>query len=226
MTALTPEGEGSDARPAGPDDERTTRRARRAYFMSGDPSDETLMAAYAAGDARAFAPLFSRIGPRVHAFFLRSFRDPNVADELLQTTFLKIHRGRTTYRADLPVRPWIFAIAARVRRDELRHRYRLKEDCDEERLAEAEQAHAVLHGRTMVDEQLTNEATDRVRAALDGLPESQRTVVHLHRYEEMTFRQIAEALGLSEVAVRARAFRAYERLRRDLLPLFSGKATS
>jgi RNA polymerase sigma-70 factor (ECF subfamily) len=194
--------------------------------MRGDPSDEALMAAYAAGDARAFAPLFARIGSRVHAFFLRSFRDPNVADELLQTTFLKIHRGRTSYRADLPVRPWIFAIAARVRRDELRRRYRLKEDCDEERLAEAEQAQAVLQGRTMMDEELTSEAMDRVRAALDRLPESQRAVVHLHRYEEMTFRQIAEALGLSEVAVRARAFRAYEQLRRDLLPLLSGKATS
>jgi RNA polymerase sigma-70 factor (ECF subfamily) len=57
-----------------------------------------------------------------------------------------------------------------------------------------------------------------VRAAIKRLPESQRVVVHLHRYEELTFEQIADVLGTTPGAVRVRASRAYERLREDLRP--------
>jgi len=65
---------------------------------------------------------------------------------------------------------------------------------------------------------------ERVRRALDALPESQRAVVHLHRYEGLTFAQVAAVLGTSEVAVRGRAFRAYGQLRKQLADLFDGGA--
>ena len=57
------------------------------------------------------------------------------------------------------------------------------------------------------------------RDALDALPESQRAVIHLHRFEGMTFPQIAGVLGTSEVAVRGRAFRAYAQLRKQMTDL-------
>jgi len=101
------------------------------------PADEDLMSAWVAGDARAFEKLFARFAPRVHGFFLRSFRDPGVADDLLQVTFMKVHRGRSQYRKELKLAPWLFAIAARVRLDELRRRLRMPEDADEEALARA-----------------------------------------------------------------------------------------
>jgi RNA polymerase sigma factor (sigma-70 family) len=172
------------------------------------------MAAYVAGDASAFEELFRRLAPRVHSFFLRSMRDPAVADDLMQVTFMKVHRGKTQYRPELRVVPWLFAIAARVRIDELRKRLRLAEDADEEALARA-------------DEQLTrdaepppsNDVAEQVRAALDSLPESQRTVIHLHRYEGLTFSEIAKALGSTEGAIKLRAFRGYERLRELLKEL-------
>src|SRR5439155_19951011 len=103
------------------------------------PTDEELMSAYVAGDARAFERLFARLAPRVHGFFLRSFRDASVADDLLQVTFMKVHRAREQYRADLKIAPWLFAVAARVRLDELRRRLRLPEDADEEALARADE---------------------------------------------------------------------------------------
>src|SRR5438552_15588972 len=98
------------------------------------------MAAYAAGDARAFEQLFVRLAPRVHGFFLRSFRETAAADDLLQVTFMKVHKARDQYRRDLKVAPWVFTIAARVRLDELRRRRRLPEDADEEAVARAEEA--------------------------------------------------------------------------------------
>lgn len=177
------------------------------------------MARYAAGDYVAFQRLFALLAPRIRAFFFRSFSDGTVADDLMQTTFLKLHRARESYRAELPLKPWLFAIAAGVRRDELRRRYRLPPHVGE---TELEQAESVLS----LDRQAlssTNDAdkADAVRAQIQLLPESLRVVLHLHCYEELTFEQIATALGTTPGAVRVRASRAYERLRKALAPHIS-----
>ena len=177
------------------------------------------MAAYVAGDRRAFEQLFARLAPRIHRFFRRSFRAEATADDLLQVTFLKLHKARETYRPDMRVAPWAFAIAARVRLDEFRRRKRLAEDGDEEALARADEAHAA---QTRERGALDGDTADAVRRAVDALPESQRVVIHLNRFEEMTFAEIARVLGTTEGAIKLRAFRAYGTLRDALAPLAQG----
>ncbi len=171
------------------------------------------MAAYVAGDRRAFDKLFAILAPRVHAFFLRSFRDASVADELLQITFLKVHRARDTYRPDLPLRPWLFTVAGHVRRDEWRKRKRLAEDTGEDAIAAADESDAFARAKSR---EASAERRDTVRAAIAALPDTQRTILHLHRYEGLTFAEIAKALDTSPGAVRQHAFRAYETLRQEL----------
>jgi RNA polymerase sigma factor (sigma-70 family) len=190
--------------------------------MDGDASEESLMAAYAAGDEAAFVRLFASLAPKMYSFFLRSFQDRAVCDELLQTTFFRLHRARASYRPELPLRPWAFTIAAHVRRDEIRRRQRLREDPGEEALAAAAEARALEVAHDAEQSVGQRDIVERMRAALEGLPESQRVVIHLHRYEEMTFAQIAGVLSTSEVAVRGRAFRAYAQLRKQLADLFEG----
>jgi RNA polymerase sigma-70 factor, ECF subfamily len=179
-------------------------------------TEEALMAAYCDGDRAAFERLFAALGPRVHGFFLRSFHSEAVADDLMQTTFLRLHRAREDYHRDQPLRPWVFAIAARVRLDEYRRRKRAPEDLDDEALARAEEA-GTRQGPEA--DSAAGQRAETVRAALDALPESQRLIVHLHRYEAMTFAEIGRVLGTTEGAVKLRAFRAYERLRKQLAPL-------
>jgi RNA polymerase sigma-70 factor (ECF subfamily) len=178
---------------------------------------EALMAAYVAGNEQAFLRLFAELAPRIHAFFRRSFGADPVADDLMQQTFLKLHQGRRQFRADAPVLQWAFAIAARVRLDELRRRYR-QPLLDEDGLDAVERTPAA----PVVDPALAAEVAASVRSALDELPASQRVVVHLHRYEGMSFAEIGKVLGTSEGAVRIRAFRAYERLRDRLRPFARG----
>lgn len=183
-------------------------------------SDEALMQSYVAGDPRAFDALFSRYGARLHAFFSRSFRSGSVADDLVQTTFLKVHSARASYDPGLPVRPWLFGIAARVRIDELRKRYRAAEKASDEELGELTLPTSDSPDRWPE----ANEEAERVRKAIDTLPDAQRVVVLLHRFEGLTFAEIAEALSvegpkLTEVAVRVRAFRAFAALREALADL-------
>ena len=183
-----------------------------AMAHTANRREQKLMARYAEGDGEAFRQLFALLGPKVRAFFLRSFIDPTVADDLTQTTFLKLHRARATYSADRPLAPWVFTIAASVRRDELRRRYRLPPHVGDDELEK-------IVSRQMRERTPNPEPADEieaVRAAIQRLPESQRTVLHLHCTEELTFEQIAQRLKTSPGAVRVRASRAYERLRQVL----------
>jgi RNA polymerase sigma-70 factor (ECF subfamily) len=181
-------------------------------------TEERLMARYVGGDELAFRQLFALLAPKLRAFFLRSFIDPALAEDLTQTTFLKLHRARDSYSLDRPLKPWLFTIAAGVRRDELRRRYRLPPHVGE---LELEQAEALESARAPLPDAAAGTQIDAVRAAVNHLPESQRMVLHLHLHEELTFEEIAEALGTSPGAVRVRASRAYERLRKSLRGVLS-----
>ncbi|BDG10787.1 RNA polymerase sigma factor [Anaeromyxobacter paludicola] len=168
------------------------------------------MEAYVEGDVEAFERLFRSLGPSIHAFFVRSMGRGTVAEDLLQTTFLKIHAARGRWRRGEAVRPWAFTIAARVRVDWLRRHGRAEAELDEE-VASARDPR-----EDPADAAATQERSARVREALDALPEPQRVLVHLHRFEGMSFAQIGGVLGISEGAARVRAFRAYAALRKLL----------
>ncbi|WP_242352970.1 MULTISPECIES: RNA polymerase sigma factor [unclassified Anaeromyxobacter] len=169
------------------------------------------MEAYVAGDAGAFERLFRSLAPSVHAFFVRSVGPGAVAEDLLQSTFLKMHVARASWRGGERLRPWVFTIAGRVRIDWLRKQGREVQEGDDEVMdPEARDAgEAVLAGQR----------AERVRVALDGLAEPQRVVVYLHRFEELGFAEIGRVLGISEGAAKLRAFRAYEQLRVALADL-------
>src|SRR3954447_325155 len=94
----------------------------------GEPSDEALMDRFCLGDEAAFDELHRRHGRDVHAFLSRMVRDPALAEDLLQTTFLSIVRSRGRYEKGAPVGPWFFTIAANAARDALRKRRTSLED--------------------------------------------------------------------------------------------------
>lgn len=175
------------------------------------------MEAYVAGDPAAFQRLFRLLAPSVLAFFRRTVGDGSAAEDLVQTTFLKLHGARGSWRSGERLRPWLFTIAARVRVDWLRRNGRRgdEEELDAEVLEDpnpAGQPGALA---------LEKERAALVRRALERLPEPQRAVVHLHRFEGLGFAEIGKALGITEGAAKLRAFRAYAQLRTLLADLVS-----
>jgi len=184
-------------------------------------TEEELMLRYQNGERAAFERLFASLAPRVHGFFLRSFGDVATADDLLQQTFLKLHRATAAYRPGERVKPWLFAIAANVRMDELRRRMRLAEDAGDEQVdrALAAAGQAEPDGAELFE---GAELSARVRAALGRLPPSQRVVIELNRFEGLSLGEVGKALGISEGAAKLRAFRGYEQLRRELRELWEG----
>src|SRR6266849_5457029 len=135
-------------------------------------TDEELMVAYAAGDRRSFAALFGRWAPRLHGFFLRALGDPAAADDLLQVTFLNLHRARRKFRPLLSLRSWLFSIAAHALQDELRRRKRIP-------IAPEEQQEAVADALVAEQEPVSVESRQRARAALPpGDPDGDAAAAH------------------------------------------------
>ena len=174
-------------------------------------SDEHLMAAYVAGDAAAFRTLFDRYAPVLYRLVRRRLGSDDEARDTVQQTLLHVHRARNDFRPDSRLRPWLFTIAMNRGREHHRRRGRRREQAAEpETLAAA----APLDGAAATAEQ--HERAARVRTALASLPEQQREVIELHWFEESPYEEIAPIVGASVAAVRVRAHRGYERLRKIL----------
>lgn len=73
-----------------------------------------LMEGYLAGRIEAFDGLYAVLSGRLRGYLLSQCRDAGLADDLLQDTFMQIHRSRRTYEPGRPVTPWVFAIARHV----------------------------------------------------------------------------------------------------------------
>src|SRR5690349_2478561 len=87
-----------------------------------DPKD--LMQRYCDGDASAFRELYATVAPRLLGYLVKMARDKAVADDLLQQTFLKVHRARGAYIRDADPLPWIYSIAHRTFLDHARAKKR------------------------------------------------------------------------------------------------------
>jgi RNA polymerase sigma factor (sigma-70 family) len=170
-------------------------------------TDEDLMSAYARGDEGAFAELFRRYAPVVAALLRRDLRRPEEARDLLQQVFLQLHRARHDYRAGAPLRPWLVTIALNVKRQHLRRLGRRPEAQLE--AAPEEEAPAPRDGDAV-------KLDLEVRRALAQLPEGQRDVILLHWFDGLSFPEIATVVGAKLSAVKVRAHRGYESLRRVL----------
>lgn len=171
-------------------------------------SDEELMVAYCAGDPGAFNELFRRYTPQLGAVLRRFGLGPDKVADLVQQTFLQLHRARLDFHPGSELRPWIMTIAFNLAREQLRKSKRRPETAIDTS-SEAAMASAPL-------EQLRVEARRDLSRVLQQLPEQQQEVVRLHFIEELSFEEIGVKIGATAGAVRVRAHRGYTALRKLL----------
>ena len=177
-------------------------RAANTPMDSGSNLD-TLMARYQAGDFAAVTALVEAIGPQLHRFFMGQSASRSDADDLLQETWLRIHRVRHTYRPGEPVLPWFYAIARRARIDHYRRSSRTT--ARESRLEELPDAAAAFP----VDEP----PADDLETLLAPLSENQREVIWMMKVGGMSLEEVARAMSCSVGAVKQKVHRAYKILR-------------
>jgi RNA polymerase sigma-70 factor (ECF subfamily) len=165
------------------------------------------MERYIGGDVAAFNAMYGRIAPRLLGYLLSLTQDRDRAEDLLQTTFAKLHRARSSYLRGAPVQPWLRAIARRafvdeqrgqrVRREQLSNTGRLPEVAARSALSKIELPHEL----------------DR---ALAKLPTACREAILLTKYFGYSGDEAAAVLGTTRGAIKLRVHRGNQQLREAL----------
>ena len=176
-----------------------------------------LMARYCDGEASAFRELYALVAPRLYGYLVKMARQRALADDLLQQTFLKVHRARGAYVRGADPIPWIYAIAHRTFLDEARKQTRAHvrvADGDElpETWADLQGETAERRDEPRADPELVKTTLD----ALASLPTQQREAVVLTKLDGKSVAEAAEIAGTTVGAMKVRAHRGYEALRKLL----------
>ncbi len=159
--------------------------------------------------ARAFVEqLFRLHHAEIYAYLARMVRDPEVAADLAQETFVKAYRAFDTLEDPAHARAWLYQIAGRTALDELRRRrlVRFVPWTGESRGVAASAEETALQRRV----------SGELEQALAAIPARQRQAILLAELHELTGVELAQALGVSHVAARALLTRARESLRQAL----------
>lgn len=168
------------------------------------------MRQYLAGRIEGFDAVYDALAGRLHTYLRSLCRDSTLAEDLLQETFLQMHRSRRTYQPGRPVTPWAFAIARHVFLMHRRATARRARLADE--LAFIGES-AARPERSVADTVIDR---DRLRRVLGRVPAGEREAVVLHHAQGWSFTEIAARLGIRASAARTRAFRGLTRMRDGL----------
>jgi RNA polymerase sigma-70 factor, ECF subfamily len=171
--------------------------------MAEDPRLRELMREYQSGRFEAFDEIYATLAPALRRYLLSQARDGAKADDMVQETFLQIHRARHTYDPSYPLMPWAMAIARHVwlmDRRTLSRRPWAPDDVAEIELA-------------VRPEQASLADREEVRRALGHVAPARRHAVIQHHLLGFSFKEIAERAGIAETAAKLRSSRGMAQLR-------------
>jgi RNA polymerase sigma-70 factor (ECF subfamily) len=169
--------------------------------------DQELIAATLAGRSDAFGELVGRYERAVYNLAVRTLRDRTEAEDAAQEAFFKAYRALHTFRPGAKFSTWIFTICYRGCCDRLAKRKRLSGD-------ELPDSADPAPGPALLAER--KDDAQRLRRAIDELPEKYRTVITLYHLQGKQYEEIATVLNLPLGTVKTHLFRAKELLRKAL----------
>ncbi len=167
------------------------------------------------GDESAFVDLIKKHQKQVHALAWRKIGDFHIAEEITQDTFLKVYQKLSTLKDPNQFSGWLYVIATRQCLSWLRKK-RIEteslEDADTEWIDEAAYSRYVAEEHAKATTEAQREV---IKKLLAKLKESERTVMTLHYFGEMTIEEISRFLGVSTSAIKLRLYRARQRLQKE-----------
>jgi len=166
------------------------------------PSD--VLRQFCHGDLDAFETLFRRHQNEVYGWIVRIVRDPATAEDLTVETFWRIYRAHARFDPSRAFQPWARRVATNAALDHL------KATRSEAALPDS------LSAPLSPDSGISDELRAQTARAFRRLPAKLRVVATLALIEELPYKEISEAMGISTGAVKLRVYRAVRLLRKEL----------
>ena len=180
--------------------------------------DTKLIQRVLAGDDNAFSVLVRKYQKQVHALAWRKIGDFHIAEEITQDTFLKAYKRLATLKKPQRFASWLYVIAANRCSSWLRKKRLLTQPLEQLEETDNELLQKATYSGYVIEE---NERTavaaqrDVVRKLLAKLQESERTVITLHYFGEMSCTEIGAFLGVSANTIKSRLRRAQQHLKKE-----------
>lgn len=170
------------------------------------PDLSSLMKKAQEGDGKSYELILREISPRIIKMVKSRIRDPETADDIFQTVLLNIHRSRHTFDPAKSFLPWLYSVTRNTVYDYLR-KNRKKIELE------------VLVGDHFTAQAETSMGDDYkiVYEAINKLPEKYKEAVQLIKLDGLSMLEAAQKLGVSVSAMKVRAHRGYEKLKKMLI---------
>jgi RNA polymerase sigma-70 factor, ECF subfamily len=184
-------------------------------MSEGDEQLRALMIRYQGGSLEAFQEIYGQLAAAVRRYLFHLTRGSGIADDMLQETFLQMHRSRAAYNPTYAVRPWVFGLARNVF---LMNRRAAR------RWASVHESREELPEFPVLPEADCFGSRDEIRRGIACLSADQAEALLLHHEWGFSFDEIAGMLGITAAAARARASRGMGYLRVALNSLQRARA--
>lgn len=186
-----------------------------------DVSDEALLEKFRQGDPRSFEELMRRHRNPLYNFILRSVRQPQTAEEILQDAWIRMIQGARDFHNASKFSTWAYTVARNLCIDHARKAALRRHPSLDEPSRRGEDGPTL--GERMPDpeasvdrEAIGHELQRRITEAVEALPEDQREVFLMREYSNLPFKEIAEIVCAPENTVKSRMRYALERLQEAL----------
>ena len=176
--------------------------------MAVEPEAERLAQRFKEGDRLAFPALVEVWERKLYRMFYGMTGDAHAAMDLAQEAFLRMYRGIGRWDGRASFSTWMNRVATNIGIDYLRKRGRSKEMTN----PDAGMDVGVMDPTPLEDEEEKKVRLDRLRRAMDSLPEGQRVVMALRHYQGLSLKEIAEVRNCALGAVKSALFQAFRNL--------------
>jgi RNA polymerase sigma-70 factor (ECF subfamily) len=194
-----------------------------------EADDLALVSRAKSGDAEAFRALVVRHQRKVYAVALGIVKDPDLAWDVSQEAFVRVHRHLGDFKGESAFSTWILRIATHLAIDVLRkERSSAREALDDVRESDLEDAGdgilATALGSNPQHAVLRRELLGKITEALGRIPEKHRTILVLREVEGLSYEELAERLGIHKGTVMSRLFHARKKMQALLAAYAGGSA--
>jgi RNA polymerase sigma-70 factor, ECF subfamily len=173
--------------------------------------DSTLMLQVARGDKDALCKLMDKWEAPLGGFIFRYVQNREATCDLVQETFVRMYDARARYNGDMHFSSWIFKIASNLCKNYYRWRSRHVEDTVWDEECENCATPATSTVREEADPALAAVCTEdvtRIKQAVAAMPHQLKAALLLYYYQDLSYKEIAAALGCSERCIETRLYRA------------------
>ena len=184
-------------------------------------TESQLFERYKAGDEDAFREIVNRYKNPLYAFLRRFLNQQDLVEDVFQETFLQLYVSGDKFDTSKPLRPWLFTIAANKAKDALRKLQRhsalsISAIADAGDTSVDDVLNMLKSYRTTPDDEVSkSEIAQKVREVIANMPENLRGILILAYFEQFSYKQMADILGIPIGTVKSRLHTAIVRFTKN-----------